>query len=126
MHIDKFRKEDGHYETDIEQKKDLDWIFEHGDEVLDKKYGASAEALAACFGLHDLWGNSGEGFVYYDNVIMTLIVASLFLRNKDKQGWLNYCKYKKEEEEREVSNFIAMIDILTDRPGVQTEMDQKK
>jgi hypothetical protein len=110
-------------DADIEQKKDLDWIFEHGDEVLDKKYGASAEALAACFGVHNLWGSSGEGFIYYENKVRILDMAYFYLRNKNKQGWLNYCKYKKEEDEREVRSLIAMIDILTDNSSVQKEED---
>lgn len=73
------------------QKSDLDWIFTHGDEVLKAPHGASVGALAKCFGLTNLWGPSGEGFVYYENAMMTISMAEPFLRKNDKAGWLAHC-----------------------------------
>lgn len=79
-------------EEETAQKSDLDWIFANGEEVLSKGYGASAQALASCFGLTNLWGRNGEGFVFYQNAMMTFQVARPFLLSGDKEGWLEDCK----------------------------------
>ncbi len=50
-------------DKEIEIKSDLDWIFKHGNEVLKTPHDASITALAACFGLTNLWGSHGEGYV---------------------------------------------------------------
>jgi len=70
---------------------DLDWIFSHGEEVLKRGHSASVEALAACFGLTNLWGSHGESFVYYANAQGTLGLAQEFLISGDKPGWLSFC-----------------------------------
>lgn len=75
-----------------EQQSDLDWVFSHGFEVLEHKYGASIQALANCFGVTNLWGSSGEGVTYYENSLTTLQYACEFLVSGDKQGWLERAK----------------------------------
>ena len=73
-------------ETDL--KSDLDWIFSNGNDVIENPHGASIQALASCFGLTNLWGSRGEGFVYYQNAIKTLALAESYLKNCDKDGWI--------------------------------------
>jgi hypothetical protein len=68
---------------------DLDWIFAHPEEA---RNGACVEALAACFGLTNLWGSHGEGISYYTNAMHTLALADPFLKAGDKEGWLDLCK----------------------------------
>ena len=70
------------------EKSDLDWIFAHGQEVIDNGYGGSIAALAATLGVDDLWGPSGEGFVYYQNAQTILLISSPFLKDGDKEGFL--------------------------------------
>lgn len=81
-------------ESDDEHKKksDLDWIFSNGKEVLKHPNCASVQALADCFGLTNLWGRRGEGFVCYQNMLETLQMAEPFLEASDKAGWLEHCK----------------------------------
>lgn len=80
-------------EKELSKKQsNLDWIFSNGEYVLTHASGATITALAGCFGLTNLWGNRGEGFTYYENAVMTLILAKPFLENKDKDGWVKYCK----------------------------------
>lgn len=74
------------------EKSNIDWIFSHGKEVLAKSHGASVATLAKCFGLTDLWGSHGEGFIYYQNAMVTLRLAAPFLETGDKAGWLARCK----------------------------------
>lgn len=76
-------------------KSDLDWIFEHGPEVLESPHGASIQALADCFGLTDLWGSRGEGFDLWRNSRQTLLLAKPYLVNNDKKGWVNLCESAK-------------------------------
>lgn len=83
-------------DADNKIKSDLDWIFSHSIEVLENKYGASVQALASCFGLMDLWGKNGEGFVYYENSVITLALAKDYLKNGDKEGWLKRAEEIKE------------------------------
>lgn len=73
-------------------RSDLDWIFSNGKQVLENPHGASVGALARCFGLTNLWGSKGEGFVYYENAMTILEMARLYLESGDKKGWLNYCE----------------------------------
>jgi len=75
-------------ETEAAQKRDLDWIFANGAEVLECPHGASVQALADCFGLTNLWGSRGEGFVYFQNARGTLELARPFLEAGDKDAWL--------------------------------------
>lgn len=70
---------------------DLDWIFANGRDVLSKPRVASIEALARCFGLTNLWGSNGEGFVYAMNARTTLLFSSKYLAEGDKQGYLAKC-----------------------------------
>lgn len=90
--LDLLKKWDKEREQDAKQKSDLDWIFSHGSEVLERKYGASIQALANCFGVTNLWGSSGEGITYYENSVTTLQYAYEFLVSGDKQGWLERAK----------------------------------
>ena len=76
---------------DDDMKSDLDWIFEHGPEVLAGQHPASVPALANCFGLTNLWGSHGEGITYDHNARGTLWLAKPFLECGDRQGWLDYC-----------------------------------
>ena len=79
-----------------EQKSDLDWIFEHGPELLSGEvHGASIGALTECLGMTDLWGPRGEGFVYMQNALAVLAIASPFLASKDKEGWLAFAASKR-------------------------------
>lgn len=73
-------------------KSDLNWIFENGPEVLAKPHGASIQALANCFGLTNLWGSHGEGYVWHLNAMKTLEIATPFLETNDKEGWLKLCE----------------------------------
>lgn len=57
----------------------------------------SIEALAACFGLTDLWGSNGEGVTYRANATATLKLALPFLLRKDKEGWLAACEVIKQK-----------------------------
>ncbi len=79
-------------------KSDLRWIFNHGSEVLESAHGATIEALANCFGLTNLWGRRGEGSTYCANAAMTLGLAEKFLKNGDKDGWLEYCNNKQAQD----------------------------
>lgn len=77
--------------TFVKEKSNLDWIFSHGAEVINDPSGASAQALADCFGLTSLWGSWGEGFIYYENKLRTMALAQPFLAKGDKVGWLKFC-----------------------------------
>lgn len=88
--IDKLKQWQDGQEVERKQKSDLDWIFSHGHEVLDKPHGASIQALADCFGLTNLWGSHGEGVVYYENARRTLALAATYLKMGDKDGWMAY------------------------------------
>lgn len=90
--LDKLKHWQDEQEAERKQKSDLDWIFSHGPQVLDEPDGASIQALANCFGLTNLWGSHGEGFVYYENVMGTLALAAAYLKAGDKDGWLAHCK----------------------------------
>lgn len=78
-------------EDENTKKGDLDWIFTNGAQVLKEGHGASVAALAKCFGLTNLWGSRGEGFVYYQNAMGTIELARPFLEAGDKEGWLKHC-----------------------------------
>ena len=90
--LDKLKQWQDEQEAERKQKSDLDWIFSHGAEVIDKPHGASIQALANCFGLTNLWGSRGEGFVYYENAMVTLALSEKFLQAGDKDGWLAHCE----------------------------------
>jgi ribosomal protein S24E len=89
--LDKLKEWEDAEEAERKEKSDLDWIFTHGKEVLEHPHGASIASLAKCFGLTNLWGSHGEGFVYYENARKTLAVARSFLEMGDKDGWLAHC-----------------------------------
>lgn len=89
--MDKLREWEGEDEAERKRKSNLDWIFANGQSVAEKPHGASIEALAACFGLTDLWGFGGEGTTYYSNARQTLAMAIPYLKHGDKAGWLKYC-----------------------------------
>ena len=89
---DKLKEWEAAAEADRKEKSDIDWIFSHGKDVLDKPHGASIATLARCFGLTDLWGSHGEGVVYYQNAMATLALAEQYLKSGDKDGWLTRCE----------------------------------
>jgi len=84
-------------QEEVDLKSDLDWIFENSTEVLKTPHGSSISKLAECFGLNNLWGSNGEGFVWYQNAMQTLALAEPFLKEKNKKGWLDFCEILKVE-----------------------------
>lgn len=73
-------------------KSNINWIFANGEEVLKGAHGSTISELGKYLGIKDLWGSSGEGFVYYLNAMTILEFAEPFLRSGDKQGYLDACK----------------------------------
>lgn len=67
---------------------DLYWIFDNPDALT----SSSVVALAECFGLNDLWGPQGEGFVWVSNANYTMSVAKPFLDRRDLEGWVAFCR----------------------------------
>ncbi len=88
---DKLAEWEAEKEAEATLKGDLDWVFANGDDVLKEPHGATVAALAGCFGLTDLWGPRGEGYVYYENAYRTLRAAEPFIKAGDKAGWLAHC-----------------------------------
>lgn len=88
--LDKLKEWENTAEAERKEKSELDWIFEHGKEVILHPHGASIAALGECFGLTNIWG-SGEGFIYYENAMLILNFATPFLEKGDKTGWLARC-----------------------------------
>ena len=74
------------------QMSNLDWIFNNGTSVLKGAHGATVSALASCLGCSNLWGSHGEGFDYYQNAMVVLMMAKPFLEKSDKPGWLAFSK----------------------------------
>lgn len=74
------------YEARVSQ---LDWIFEHGEEVLKDRPFAALQALANVHNLGSLWGSRGEGIDLDRNIAILLDAAESFLLAGDKDGWLN-------------------------------------
>jgi len=89
--LDLLKQWESALEADNEEKSDLDWIFSHGEDVLDNKYDASVSALGKCLGIGDMWGSRGEGIVYFCNSLYVLLLATPYLKKGDKKGWLNRC-----------------------------------
>jgi hypothetical protein len=85
-------------EKKSKQQSDLDWIFENDSVISKGASGATVEALAKCMGITNLWGNRGEGFVYYMNSMTALNAAASFIKAKDKAGWLEFCSKRKAKE----------------------------
>jgi hypothetical protein len=81
---------------EVSKKSDIDWIFDNSKDVLASPSGASIEALAKCMGVtsDDMWGERGEGFVWYQNAIAVLSLAKPYLERQDKAGWLEHCSLK--------------------------------
>lgn len=88
---DMLKKFQSEYEAKTQKLSDLDWIFSNGNEVLEKRYGASVQSLANCFGLTNIWGASGEGVVWQENAEKTILLAYPFLVVGDKDGYLAFC-----------------------------------
>ncbi len=78
-------------QDEINLKSNLDWIFENSESVLKNPHGASISKLAKCFGLNSLWESNGEGFIWNQNAMSTLALAESFLKEKNKEGWLEFC-----------------------------------
>lgn len=74
---------------------DLDWIFSHGKEVINRStYDVvSVLALAKCLNINekDLLGG-GEAFAFLGNVTNIMITAVPYLLKGDKEGWLEFCR----------------------------------
>jgi hypothetical protein len=94
--IDLLLKWEDERNEEIKIKSDLDWIFSHGNDVIKNPHGCSLQALANCFGLMDLWGSRGEGFVYQANASRTLQFAAPFLLKGDKDGWMSFAESLKQ------------------------------
>jgi len=90
--IDILEQWEAEEKAERDMKSDLNWIFAHGPEVLESTHGATVQALASCFGIDNLWGSRGEGFVWHQNAMQTMIIAKPFLEKGDKDGWLQLCK----------------------------------
>jgi hypothetical protein len=75
----------------IKRHSNLDWIFSNGPEVLENCYGSALTALGMYLGIKDMWGGSGEGFVFFDNCQRVLFYAKPFLENNDLDGFINQC-----------------------------------
>lgn len=90
--MDKLKDWQDEEEAERKQKSDLDWIFSNGTAVAENPNGASIEALAACFGLTNMCGRSGEGITYYTNAKFTLELAIPYLKAGDRAGWLTLCE----------------------------------
>lgn len=90
--LDLLKRWEKEQQNEVDLKSDIDWIFENSESVLKKPHGASISRLAECFGLINLWGFGGDGFVYYQNAIRTLIMAKPFLKKKNKNGWFDFCE----------------------------------
>ena len=84
-------------QNEIDLKSNIDWIFENSEAVLKEPHGSSISKLAECFGLNNLWGLNGEGFVWYQNSMQTLALAEPFLKANNKKGWLDFCVILKAE-----------------------------
>lgn len=72
----------------------LDWIFEHGKELVngEKRFKREiAETLFRCISSHGMMPR-GEAILYLRNLIMVREYAKPFLEKNDKIGWLNFCK----------------------------------
>jgi hypothetical protein len=76
----------------IKQLSDHDWIFaqEYKEAEPRMPHGATVAALARDLGCDNLWGASGEGFVWYENASAVMSHAWRFLKASDKSGWLKY------------------------------------
>lgn len=83
-----------------EREGDIDWIFANGEEVLSSASGATVGTLAGCFGLTNLWGTRGEGYIYHQNAMGTMRLARPFLEKGDKAGWLEKCSQMTTDQKR--------------------------
>lgn len=80
----------------IEVQSNLDWIFNNGPEIWKSMPYASIVSLAKTLGIYNMWGSRGEGFAFWENSMYILMAAEPYLKNKDKEGWLEFCdKFKK-------------------------------
>lgn len=52
-------------------ESDLAWIVEHWPEIRERPSGATMESLMRQIGITNPWGSQGEGYVWYQNAIMT-------------------------------------------------------
>lgn len=75
--------------------KDLDWIFAIPRPTDWKPPTVSVERLWAEISPTDIWGSRGEGFVAYQNMVLTMQIAGPFLRTGDRDGFLQHVKQLK-------------------------------
>lgn len=95
--LEKWKKAE---EDEAELQGNLDWIFEHGEDVIANGYPYSVEALAVTLGCDNLWGDKGEGFTYYQNARGVLDLALPFLETGDQGSWLSFASaYVQERAE---------------------------
>lgn len=92
--LKQWRKEAAENETTF---SDLDWIFQNGPAVIEAPEWSSLQALADCLGYGRLWGDAFAAEAAYINGTIVLQSAIPFLRAKDKEGWLTFCKAAKEK-----------------------------
>lgn len=90
--LDKLKQWEDKADSEQKQKSNIDWIFSNGVDVIANPHSASISALAKCFGVTNLWGSNGEGFVYYQNAMTTLAMAKPYIEAADKTGWLTHCE----------------------------------
>ena len=94
------------------QKSNLDWIFKNGKDVLKSTHNSTVSTLAKCLGCSNLWGSSGEGFVYYQNAMTVMTMAKPFLEKNDKVGWLDFSK---KIQERTISRSLEEKEKINER-----------
>ena len=102
--LDKLKEWKKEEEDKRKQESDLDWIFLNSDKVLARASGHSIQALAEVIGVKDLWGNNGEGITYFFNSMIVLRMAEPYLKQRDKDGWVNLGKSIKQKMSKESNN----------------------
>lgn len=94
--LSKWKKE---IKRENDLKKDIDWIFKNGKEVIKFLHDSSIQTLASCLNLDNLWGDHGEAFVYYQNALKIINLSKPYLKTGNKKGWLKYCDEIQEKKE---------------------------
>lgn len=77
--------------SEVRRYADIDFIFEHGKEIVKSPHGVTIQALSTALGLGSLWPPNGEGFVYFERCQMVFSLAKPFLEAGDKGGFLKLC-----------------------------------
>jgi hypothetical protein len=90
--IDLLEKWQCEHEQSISKYSDIDWIFQNGKKVIEKYHGATAKALGRILGIQNMYGPSGEGFVFMQNAQMIMSVSRPYLEKNDKAGFIDMAK----------------------------------